>query len=130
MTTRTRDGKRGTSVDGAPASSWDQRVGALDWMGIEASLADYGAAATGPLLTPAECVEVRGLYDAEDGFRSRIVMARHGFGRGEYKYFSNPLPGLVHGLRTALYPRLAPIANGWAETLRQETRFPASPRCS
>jgi len=78
------------------------------------------------LLTPAECDDITGLYDQDAGFRSRVVMARHGFGRGEYRYFSYPLPTLVQRLRTALYPRLAPIANQWHERMGLATRFPAA----
>ena len=65
------------------------------------------------------------LYDREEGFRSRVVMARYGFGCGEYRYFSYPLPKTVEQLRTALYPRLAPIANGWQARLGLEAQFPA-----
>lgn len=71
------------------------RVVALDWAAIGASLDAHGAAVTSPLLTPEECADVVGLYDEERRFRSRVVMARHGFGRGEYKYFAYPLPRLV-----------------------------------
>jgi hypothetical protein len=77
------------------------------------------------LLTAAECDDVAGLYALDRGFRSHIIMARHGFGRGEYRYFAYPLPPLVQGLRGALYPYLAPIANQWHERLKIEVRFPA-----
>ena len=76
------------------------------------------------LLPSQDCDAVAGLYAQPEGFRSHIVMARHGFGRGEYRYFSYPLPPLVEGLRTALYPQLAPIANRWQERMGLETRFP------
>jgi hypothetical protein len=95
-----------------------------DWTRIAAELDDQGWSVLPGLLDPAACDAVTALYDREDGFRSRVVMARHGFGRGEYRYFSYPLPAAVERLRTALYPRLAPIANGWQERLGQETRFP------
>jgi uncharacterized protein len=103
------------------------RIAGLDWAAITATLGSHGAAATGPLLTPPECETLRGLFDAQDQtrFRSHIVMARHGFGRGEYKYFSAPLPSLVQTMRSALYPRLAPVANAWAAALGQEVRYPA-----
>lgn len=101
------------------------RVAALDWSRIETDLDGYGAAATGAaLLKPAECAALSGLYAQEEGFRSRIVMARHGFGRGEYKYFAEPLPPLVATLREALYPRLVGLANRWAETLGGARRYP------
>ena len=105
--------------------SWESRVGALDWTSIGTTLSAYGAAATGPLLTADECGALRSLYGDDGLFRSHIHMARHGFGKGEYKYFRYPLPGLVQGLRNALYRRLAPVANAWAEALSQEARFPA-----
>jgi hypothetical protein len=76
------------------------------------------------LITPAECEALTSLYPIEGVFRSRVVMGRHGFGRGEYKYFSYPLPGLVAALRTAIYPRLAPIANRWNAALGIDVRFP------
>lgn len=76
------------------------------------------------LLSPAEADQVAGLYAQDAGFRSRVVMARHGFGRGEYKYFSYPLPGLIQSLRTSAYQRLAPIANRWHERMGKEDRFP------
>jgi len=101
-----------------------ERVAALDWVQIAADLDARGCAATGALLTPAECAALAGCYDDDAAFRSRIVMARHGFGRGEYKYFSYPLPDVVVALRTALYPRLAPVANRWAERLGAAERYP------
>jgi len=76
------------------------------------------------LLTPHECDDVAGLYDKDSGFRSHVVMQRHGFGRGEYRYFRYPLPQLVQRLRTALYPRLAPIANAWHARMGMDVRFP------
>ncbi|MCB4820951.1 2OG-Fe(II) oxygenase [Roseicella aerolata] len=103
----------------------ERRITALDWPRIAGELNAHGAATTGPLLTPGECAELAALYPGESGFRSRIVMARHGFGRGEYKYFAQPLPPLVAGLRAALYPRLVPVANAWNEALGTPRRFPA-----
>jgi len=76
------------------------------------------------LLKPETCAALVGLYDAEENFRSRVVMARHGFGRGEYKYFRYPLPDPVAKLRAALYPALAGVANAWAETLGEAKRYP------
>ena len=78
------------------------------------------------LLDPAQCAALAAGYASPDGYRSRIVMARHGFGRGEYKYFSYPLPPLLQALRQALYPRLAPIANRWNQLLGDPQRFPAT----
>jgi uncharacterized protein len=106
---------------GAPAD----RVNALDWTRITDDLASQGSAVLEGLLSPEECREIASLYPEDDRFRSRIVMARHGFGRGEYKYFAYPLPGLIEGFRTALYPRLAPIANHWNELMRIDVRYPA-----
>ncbi|MDO9707666.1 2OG-Fe(II) oxygenase [Paracraurococcus lichenis] len=101
----------------------EDRIAALDWARIAGELDAYGAAATGPLLTPGECRDLAALYGREEGFRSRIVMARHGFGRGEYKYFS-ALPPLVAGLRQGLYPHLAPVANAWHAAMGLPRRFP------
>ena len=91
----------------------DERVALLDWDEIGAALDARGCATTGALLTPAECSELAACYPEDALFRSRIVMARHGFGQGEYKYFSYPLPDLPQRLREALYPKLVPIANRW-----------------
>ena len=91
-------------------------LASLDWPRIETDLDAYGCAALGPVLEPAECAALSASYSEEEPFRSRVVMARHGFGRGEYKYFRYPLPALVAELRTALYPRLAGIASRWEET--------------
>jgi hypothetical protein len=102
----------------------ERRVAALNWTRIAADLDARGCAATPALLTPADCAVLAGRYDDDAAFRSRIVMARHGFGRGEYKYFSYPLPDPVAPLRAALYPRLAPVANCWAERLRSAERYP------
>jgi len=115
--------ERGVAAHEAAAAA--ARVAALDWETIGETLHRYGAAATGgPLLTPAECASLAALYAREEGFRSRVVMARHGFGRGEYKYFADPLPPLVSALRGALYPRLVPVADAWAATLGEERRYP------
>ena len=97
----------------------------LDWSAIAASIDTHGCATTGPILPAKLCAELMARYDDDGQFRSRIVMARHGFGQGEYKYFSNPLPESVAGLRTALYPPLAEVANRWNERLGIAQRFPA-----
>ncbi len=101
------------------------RVAAMDWSAITAHLDGNGWAVLDGLLTPNECRSLANLYGESDIFRSHIIMARHGFGRGEYKYFSYPLPDIVAGLRTALYPQLAPIANRWNETMGIDVRYPA-----
>ncbi|GGJ09134.1 2OG-Fe(II) oxygenase [Neoroseomonas lacus] len=100
-------------------------IAALDWARIGAELDAFGCATTGPLLDAASCAALAAPYDREDGFRSRIVMARHGFGRGEYKYFAIPLPDPVATLRAGFWPHLAPIANRWNETMGLAPRFPA-----
>ncbi|MDO8378516.1 2OG-Fe(II) oxygenase [Phenylobacterium sp.] len=84
----------------------------------------YGCAVLPGLLTPSECRDLAALYGQEEGFRSRVVMARHGFGRGEYRYFSYPLPDPVQQLRETLYPRLVGIANRWNETMGIGVRYP------
>ena len=97
----------------------------MDWTRIGAELDEAGVARLGPLLDPAECRALAGLYDEEGRFRSRVVMARHGFGRGEYQYFAHPLPDAVARLRAALWPGLVPIANRWQEAMGLAPRFPA-----
>ena len=101
------------------------RVASLDWGTIAAELDDHGSAVIGPLLTPGQCDELAVSYDDESAFRSRVVMARHSFGKGEYQYFSYPLPAVIAELRTALYPPLAEIANRWNEEMEIEDRYPA-----
>jgi hypothetical protein len=107
-----------------PAVTVPDRVAALDWPQVERDLDAYGNATLEGLLTPEECAMLAGLYADEARFRSRVVMARHGFGRGEYQYFAYPLPELVAGLRAALYPPLAQVANRWNEALRIDVRYP------
>jgi hypothetical protein len=94
------------------------------WRAALAALDESGHAVLPAVLGAAECRELAALYDREDAFRSRVVMARHNFGSGEYKYLRYPLPAAVGALREALYPHLAPLANAWQERLRLETRFP------
>ncbi len=108
------------------AVSAADRVAALDWSGIAAALDQRGCATTGPLLTEAECSGLIDGYSNAEAFRSRVVMGRHGYGRGEYQYFAYPLPTLVAELRAALYPALANIANNWAAALGLTTAFPAA----
>ena len=102
-----------------------QRLKTLDWTQIAASLDAHGCATTPSLLVPDECRALAATYNSDRSFRSRVIMARHGFGRGEYKYFAYPLPDLVHKLRTALYPQLAEIANCWNAAMGIATRYPA-----
>jgi hypothetical protein len=96
------------------------------WAIALAALDERGHAVLPGLLDAAECRDLATLYDREEAFRSRVVMARHNFGSGEYKYLRYPLPPAVTGLRQALYPQLAPLANLWHEQLRLEPRFPAN----
>lgn len=96
----------------------------LGWNRISADLDARGWALTGPLLSPDQCVALAALYDQPDLFRSKVVMARHGFGKGEYQYFAYPLPEPIQALRESLYPPLALIANRWATRLGEERRFP------
>jgi hypothetical protein len=98
----------------------------LDWTRIAAELDARGWALTGPLLSPAACAGLAALYDQTALFRSRVVMARHGYGRGEYQYFAYPLPDPVQALRQGLYPPLAEVANNWAERLGEARWFPAT----
>lgn len=108
----------------SPTALAAERVGALDWAALAAALNARGHAVAGPLLSPAECRTLAALYAAESGFRSRVVMARHGFGQGEYRYFSYPLPPLVAGLRAALYARLAPLARRWYAAMGRAADLP------
>ncbi len=103
----------------------ERRLAQTDWVAMEAVLDSQGWAILPGLLEPLACRGLATLYDREEGFRSRVVMARHGFGRGEYRYFAYPLPNLIQDLRAAFYPRLVPIANRWGERMGTAVRFPA-----
>lgn len=105
--------------------SIEERIAALNWDRIENELDERGWATTGPLLTPDERNAAINSYDDEGLYRSTVVMARHGFGRGEYRYFANPLPPLVGSLRSAFYKRLVPVANRWRDRLGQRDPLPA-----
>ncbi|MBI1777783.1 MAG: 2OG-Fe(II) oxygenase [Proteobacteria bacterium] len=113
-----------------PASAEDQarsiatRAAALDWPEIAASLDARGYATTAPLIEPQQCRALVALYGDAGRFRSRVVMERHAFGRGEYQYFSYPLPEPVAALRQALYPNLVPVANRWSEALGRADLYP------
>lgn len=100
------------------------RLDACDWAGVAKDLDARGHAMLEALLSPSECAALARLYGDDERFRSRVVMARHGFGRGEYRYFSYPLPEPVGGLRTAAYRLLAPIANRWNTSMGIDVRYP------
>jgi uncharacterized protein len=101
-----------------------ERLAALDWRGLAAALDAHACAVVKDLIAPEACAALAASYDVDDAFRSRIVMARHGFGRGEYKYFAYPLPPVVGELRAAMYPPLASIANHWNAALGIAVRYP------
>lgn len=101
-----------------------ERMAVLDWADISSELDTHGCAVIGPLLMPEECAALAALYDRDGIFRSRVVMTRHCYGRGEYQYFSYPLPPLIAELRTALYRPLAEIANRWNAAMGIEVRYP------
>jgi uncharacterized protein len=102
-----------------------ERVASLDWPRISVDLNQYGCATTGVIVTPSECEELTRGYDDGALFRSQVIMARHGFGRGEYKYYAYPLPDPIAALRTSLYPHFASIANDWESALGKEAGYPA-----
>ncbi len=102
------------------------RVAAYDWAAIGDALDAHGGATLPNLLSAAECTALVAGYEEDDRYRSRVVMARHGFGRGEYRYFSYPLPELVQALRASVYPNLALVAERWANTLRTGITYPAA----
>jgi hypothetical protein len=123
MSTATRPkpaAKEPAQFDERPAN----RVAALDWDGILGSIDQSGYAVLPSMLLPEECAALAARYDHESAFRSKVVMARHGFGQGEYKYFAYPLPGLVADLRSALYSRLYDFSNRWNERMGIAVRYP------
>lgn len=111
-------------VPGIAVDSIGERARAIDWNAVGTQLDAQGWAVLQDLFTADECDSISTLYGDDTRFRSRVVMARHGYGRGEYRYFSYPLPSLVQSFRTALYPSLARIANDWHERMRIDARFP------
>lgn len=113
-----------TSIDGSNDAA--RRADRIDWERVATDLDEHGCARTGKLLDVPECRTLRSLYDRDEAFRSRVVMARHGFGRGEYRYLSYPLPDDVQALRKAFFPELAPIANRWRNRLGEPEVFPPS----
>ena len=113
----------------AAAHSLRERIAAVAWQRVGTDLDAQGSALIERLIAPAECTELAALYAVDEGaasgiFRSRVVMGRHGFGRGEYRYFRYPLPALIAGLRESVYPHLVPIANRWNESMGIAVRFP------
>jgi uncharacterized protein len=101
-----------------------ERIAALDWAQLHEQLHKHGFATTGQLLHKSECESIRQQYDHASGFRSRVVMARHGFGLGEYKYYDYPLPPLHQALRESLYPHLVTVANDWQRAMGMDRLFP------
>jgi len=113
-------------IDAAVASQCDlaRRVAAVEWPRVEADLEAQGAVVIKGLLTSTECLDLASLYPHDYPFRSRVVMASHGFGRGEYRYFDYPLPQLIGVLRASAYVHLAPVANRWYDAMGMTARFP------
>lgn len=102
------------------------RVESIDWAEAEAQLDAHGFAMLSEMLSASECEAIAALYDDDTRFRSKVTMSRHGFGRGEYKYYAYPLPETIADLRRSLYPRLAPIADRWNDAMGIEVRYPAT----
>jgi hypothetical protein len=113
---KSRARKRGTNA----------RISAYDWAKVAQSLDTEGTVVLPRLIEPEQCEQLSTDYSREDIYRSRVVMARHGFGRGEYKYFSYPLPDILQTLRETLYPKLAPIANRWNRAMRINVQYPVA----
>jgi hypothetical protein len=111
-----------------PPTAWPRSIAAqvtsIAWAQVSQDLDAQGSAMVGRLLSVDECQSISSLYQKDDIFRSHVVMEHHGFGRGEYKYFSYPLPGLIASLRTAVYPHLVPIANRWNKAMGIDVRYP------
>jgi len=108
-----------------PVRDFSHGIKVFDWERVSNDLDAQGCALIENLVTSEECDALVRLYAMEDIFRSRVVMGHHGFGRGEYKYFRYPLPGIISGLRTSIYPRLVPVANRWNEAMGIDARYPA-----
>jgi uncharacterized protein len=104
----------------------EKRVSTYDWKALSEELSGHGCAVMAKLLSPAECRQIVELYPDESHFRSHVHMARHGFGKGEYRYFKYPLPDLLGGLRAALFPHLVSVANGWNERMGINRMYPTS----
>jgi hypothetical protein len=117
-------GRSSVASSASGTSSTEALVAVFDWQAAAAELDNYGCAVLPKLLSADECRAIAALYPDESHFRSHIHMARHGFGKGEYRYFKYPLPPLIHGLRTELYPRLARLANEWNGRMGIDDRYP------
>ena len=115
-----------TKIAVAGAKSPPERVASYDWGAVGADLNAFGCAVLRNLLKPDECQGLASLYPQEQHFRSHIHMARHGFGKGEYRYFKYPLPGIVGALRAALYAHIVPFANAWNERMNVAARYPTA----
>ena len=113
-----------SSTSAAAITSAEARAAAYDWRALASELDNYGCAVVPKLLSPEECRTIAALYPDESHFRSHVIMARHGFGKGEYRYFKYPLPHLLGGLRTALYPHLADVANKWSGRMEIDEGYP------
>jgi hypothetical protein len=112
-----------SDVEASPIAA---RVAVQDWRAVHEELDAVGVARVPGLLSADECTTLASLYDDATHFRSHVIMQRHGFGRGEYKYYRHPLPDAITALRSALYPQLAPLANSWNERLGDAARFPGT----
>ncbi|MCW1245527.1 2OG-Fe(II) oxygenase [Pseudomonas sp. SAICEU22] len=108
----------------SPKPSLPQHLADLDWPALEQSLDQDGCTIIRSLLSPTQCRQLSSLYADPGLFRSRVIMARHGFGRGEYQYFAYPLPEVIQQLRQSLYPKLVPLANRWNECMGLDARYP------
>jgi hypothetical protein len=106
------------------ARQWSERVEAVDWDGVRSGLDDMGCALTGPLLSSEETAEIAAHYPDDTRFRSTVDMGRYRFGEGQYRYFAEPYPDAVAALKSALYPKLLPIARGWWTRLGRDTPWP------
>jgi hypothetical protein len=113
-----------TKIAAASPKFPQERVARYDWDAVGTDLNGFGCAVLKDLLTPDECRSLASLYPQEQHFRSHIHMARHGFGKGEYRYFKYPLPAIIAELRAALYARIVPVANSWNERMNIANRYP------
>jgi hypothetical protein len=114
-----------TPCSATAVASAETRVATYDWTALASELDDSGCAVLPQLLSAEECLTIASLYSDDSRFRSHVIMARHGFGKGEYRYFRYPLPELLSALRTALYSHLAGVANEWNGRLGVDERYPA-----